>query len=376
VAGGLAERLPVGAALFEAIVQDPSGVAARVVAAGQSREWRQVALQEDETELDAKTDRAPSALDANAMWTQWTACLSANEENRGVRKAGTALEAADLDRWFGVLTTDERHGTFSEPRSGSPLRTLDPRGVFGWHMLKCLECREAGALRPLCVPGRGLVGLARHGVRAEAVLLNPKAPIPTTAQAADGEEVQGFVEDLIAQGKVARAPHAGVLVAPLFVTTKGRIALEEPDGTGGRPGLRYRRDVRAKARLVTDMRKSGMNEACIDLPFRYGDFPKHLADCAAQGCMWAGSFDFKSFYHSIRLSHALRRWAAIRDAKGRLWVFMVLPFGARFGCFVASLVMAELLGVMRACGWGPVYGYIDDGRTAGASEAQANEHLK
>jgi len=98
VAGGLAERLPVGAALFEAIVQDPSGVAARVVAAGQSREWRQVALQEDETELDAKTDRAPSALDANAMWTQWTACLSANEENRGVRKAGTALEAAD---WTG-----------------------------------------------------------------------------------------------------------------------------------------------------------------------------------------------------------------------------------------------------------------------------------
>ena len=68
------------------------------------------------------------------------------------------------------------------------------------------------------------------------------------------------------------------------------------------------------------MKRSGANEAFLDLRFRYGDFARHLAETVVHsGHKWAGAFDFQAAYHSVALAPRLQRWMAVRGVDGRTW---------------------------------------------------------
>lgn len=124
------------------------------------------------------------------------------------------------------------------------------------------------------------------------------------------------------------------------------------------------------------MRRSGFNEQCIKLDFRYGDFHRHIADCAQKEARWAASWDFKSFYHSVKLHRSLWSWTTVRSGVDNgMLCFVVVPFGVSWGCFVASVIMAEMLAVLATFGYDLSFGYIDDGRIAGRTKGAADDGL-
>lgn len=138
------------------------------------------------------------------------------------------------------------------------------------------------------------------------------------------------------------------------------------------------RDEAEKKRLVWDMSStgSGFNDLCLELPFRYGDVARHMARCFQEGMRWAASFDERAFYHSVRVSVELARWTALKDPRsGRVWCLHRMGFGASWACFVASLIMAEMLEVLRSRGMRLPFGFLDDGMTPGRTEEEANQGL-
>lgn len=99
-----------------------------------------------------------------------------------------------------------------------------------------------------------------------------------------------------------------------------RTAIEVQQREGQTPRLVQREDTTGKQRLVTDMKRSGANEAFLDLRFRYGDFARHLAERVGRDRHeWGAAFDFKAAYHSIALAPGLQRWMAVRGVGGRMF---------------------------------------------------------
>lgn len=127
--------------------------------------------------------------------------------------------------------------------------------------------------------------------------------------------------------------------------------------------------------MVVDLKRSGFNATCISPEFRYGDFRRHLAQCAQCAAPWAATWDFKSFYHSIKLHKDLWKWMTVRGSHDRLLCFTSVPFGANWACHTASLIMAEVLAVLSSFGFNLSFGYIDDGRVAAKTQDEADHGL-
>lgn len=157
---------------------------------------------------------AANALDADAMWSSWKEAL---QEMEGTA-VGSPATAAQLDRWFGQLSTKQRQGHFTVAPTAPA--TLDPAGVFAWHMRVCQPCSRAGEIGRTCLRGRGLVGLAVHGVRKEAVQL-PTADFPSQSGIkADDPDTAAFIDELVAKGVVRELQGAKACVAPVHVVQR------------------------------------------------------------------------------------------------------------------------------------------------------------
>lgn len=207
-----------------------------------------------------------------------------------------------------------------------------------------------------------------------------RRPIPLPGQQrvhggnAEAESIGEFIQELIEERKVLPASDSSVCITPLFVAQKGDVRIDTSKGWR----LRAVKDEAEKKRLVWDMSASGsgFNDLCLELPFRYGDVARHMARCFQEGMRWAASFDERAFYHSVRVSKGLARWTALRDPRSdRVWCLHRMGFGASWACFVASLIMAEMLEVLRCRGMRLPFGFLDDGMTPGRTEDEANRGL-
>lgn len=87
-------------------------------------------------------------------------------------------------------------------------------------MRVCLPCSQDGEIGKTCLRGRGLVGLAVHGVRKAAVQL-PTAALPAQSSIkADDPDTVEFIDELVAKGVVRELHGAKACVAPVHVVQR------------------------------------------------------------------------------------------------------------------------------------------------------------
>jgi len=152
-------------------------------AAGRSRRWEQ-AMRDRIPAQDRHMlpPMRPSADDPAALWELVIRQIVQDEEQSGWRKESTPVSHRDYDRWFGELSLSQMRGEFNPARTGDG--ALDPAGVVQWHQAQCRECQPR--LSRHCGWGRGIIGLAVHGLRREAILRCDAPRTPTQAMISAG----------------------------------------------------------------------------------------------------------------------------------------------------------------------------------------------